>query len=948
MKDSRPKQTSTLSRQYLRTQVSGRVIIFSLIISFVFVLAIPTSLSAQFYFGKNKVQYDRFEWQVMSTEHFRIYFYTEAYDVAAIAAKIAEESYHELAAQFNYEFRHPIPLILYSLPSHFSQTNTTQGLLPESVGGFTEFLKRRVVLPFNGNFSDLRHVVRHELVHAFQLAKTDAVGDRLPAFRAPYPPLWLSEGQAECWSEEWDTEADMIMKDLILEDQLPSVSQLGIFNGSYFIYKTGQSLCRFIELAYGRDKLTLMFELWPKAKSFDQLIELTLGVTIEKLSSEWHYALKKKYFPELESRGLARNETDRLTRDGFCVEGVPIRWDDGRGKGSKEWVVYLANKLGYTSIYLQPRVAGGNSKILVKGERTAQLQSLHLLRTGIDASDRGMVVFSAKDQYRDALNLYDLAEERIVRRYTFPNIVEIRSPRFSSNDEKIVFVGFTTSGFGDLYLLNRATDSLTRLTSNQYFETDPAFSTDDQKIIFSSDQGEYGQSGSLNLFSLSLADTSVVQLTFGKSRDLSPEPIKRGILYSSDRDGAQNLYLLKDDGSSERLSTLATGAYDPRLASDDSTLVFTGFQQLGYHVYQTTFPDTPTVFPALAENGSSWKAERIDSSYVKSSVKYATDYSLDVAQSAISYDPVGGSLGGFQAVLSDMLGNHSFYFLLTNTAEGGEDFLTSFNVGVTYLNKKNRLNWGAGVFHLYDEYYNDVDQYYFERQVGGVALASYPVSRFSRFDLSFFGRYSTRQFRFGLPDRNALLGSSFLSYVYDNSLWDQSGPIEGRRYNLTTGVTYALDKGQLFATTVSADLRHYLRLGTYSAFASRLYYFQSDGEEPQRLYFGGSWNFRGYDRRQFYTRHIAFASHELRFPLIDDLRIGLPIGPISFQGIRGALFGDVGSAWEDEKTDWLGSYGAGVRVSLGYLVLLRLDFSYRTDFKQVEPLDVDFFFGWNF
>lgn len=727
---------------------------------------------------------------------------------------------------------------------------------------------------------------------------------------------------------------------------MPSVGP--VFNGSYFLYKAGQSLCRFIESEYGRDKLMLLYELLPKAKSFDELILLTLGVSIEKLSSAWHYALKKQYFPDLKERGLPREESDQLTTDGFCVEGVPIRWDDGSGKGAQEWIVYLANKLGYTSIYLQPRNRPGSSTILVKGERSAQLQSLHLLRTGIDASDQGMVVFSAKDQDQDALNLYDLNEDRIVRRYSFPNLIEIRSPRFSSNDKMVVFVGFTASGFGDLYLLNRANDSLTRITNDHYFESDPAFTSGDEAIVYSSDQCEHGRSGALNLFSVSLDGQSLKQLTFGPSRDLSPEPNGKGILYSSDRDGAQNLFLLRPDGSSERLSTYATGAYDPRLASDDSTLIYTGFQRLGYHVYAMQFPDSPAVMPALADNGIGWQPKRIDSSYVKSSVKYATDYSLDLAQSAISYDPVGGSLGGFQAVLSDMLGNHAYYFLVSNTAESGDNFLTSFNVGLTYLNKKNRINWGIGVYHLYDDYFNDVDNYFTERQVGAVGLASYPVSRFSRFDLSLFTRYSSRDFRFGLPGRDALLSSSYLSYVYDNSLWDQSGPIEGRRYNLTAGLTYAVDKGELFARTASADLRHYFRLGATSAFASRLYYFHSDGVEPQRLYFGGSWNFRGYDRRVFYTRQIAFASHELRFPLIDDLRIGFPIGPISFQGIRGALFGDVGSAFEDNYSTWLASYGAGVRVNLGYVVLLRFDFSYKTDFTRVDPLDVDFFFGWNF
>jgi len=125
--------------------------------------------------------------------------------------------------------------------------------------------------------------------------------------------------------------------------------------------------------------------------------------------------------------------------------------------------------------------------------------------------------------------------------------------------------------------------------------------------------------------------------------------------------------------------------------------------------------------------------------------------------------------------------------------------------------------------------------------------------------------------------------------------------------------------------------------------------FTSSGVDPQRMYLGGSWSFRGFDRRTFYNRNVLFTSTELRFPLIDALLIGFPIGGIDFRGIRGALFCDVGSAWDDEFDQFLGSFGGGFRVSLGYLVLLRFDLARTTDFETVSPsFDFDFFFGWNF
>jgi hypothetical protein len=302
-----------------------------------------------------------------------------------------------------------------------------------------------------------------------------------------------------------------------------------------------------------------------------------------------------------------------------------------------------------------------------------------------------------------------------------------------------------------------------------------------------------------------------------------------------------------------------------------------------------------------------------------------------------------------QGAISDVLGNKAFYFVLANTAQTRSDFLSSFNFGLTHVNRERRLNWGAGVFHLYDEYYNNAEGYFEERQAGALGLFSYPLSKFSRVDYTLFARYAKRDRRYGLRDREAVIVTNYLSWVYDNSIWDISGPIEGRRYNLSIGTAYGLSDGRTYNRLALADIRHYLRLGKYSAFANRLFAFSSSGAEPQRLYLGGSWSFRGFNRRKFYNRNILFASNELRFPLINDLLIGSPLGVVDFRGIRGALFFDTGAAWDDAFDQFYGSFGAGFRVNLANIVLLRFDFSRTTDFETVSPrTDFDFFFGWNF
>jgi hypothetical protein len=912
-------------------------------------VGLPESASAQYYFGKNKVSYTDFDWQVMTTDHFRIYFYIGGEEVSQIAASLAEESYAALRIRFNHEISSKIPLIIYSAPNYFSQTNVLPSLIPESVAGFTEFMKGRVVVPFHGSYHDFAHVIRHELVHVFTLSKLDHVLDRQARIRFPYPPLWFTEGLAEFWSKRWDTEADMILKDMVVTGNLISIPDLYVIQGTYFMYKLGESICTFIDSTYGEDKLLLLFENWHKGRTFEEIVELTLGDNLTELSRKWEYACKKAYYPEIRQLDLPAMEATRLTDRGYSVKGVPITWDDGNG--TQEWVVFKANRLGYTGIYMKPANASKSGlKTLLKGERSSKFESLYLLRSGIDANDAGQVIFSSKSKERDVIYRYDLARGGTTRRYDFGDLVSARSPRFAPDGKSAVFYGVKKNGFADIYILDLLTGDYRAIMHDVYFDVDPTYSHDGSAIIFSSDRNVDGPDGAMNLYRYDLATATLSQLTFGAYKDQTPEATANGIYFSSDREGSFNLFLLAPDGSLTRQSTYITGAFDPRLSGDGKRLMFTGYEDGAFQVYQAKLPESPEpVAQTIAPGIQQWQPKLIEREFSSASIKYDTDYSLDIAQSAISYDPVYGSVGGLQVAMSDVLGNHAYYFLLSNTAETNDDILSSFNVGLTYINQQRQLNWGVGFFHLYDEYYNDDEQYYFQRQAGVLGLLSYPFSKFHRIELTNFARYQKKERRYGQETLEGFLVTNYLRWVYDNSLWDISGPIEGRRYAFTVGLTTSLEDGQNYNRLALADVRHYFRLGRASAFANRLFAYTSTGIDPQQIYFGGSWSFRGFDRREWFVRNVLFASSELRFPLINNLYVGSPIGGLGFQAIRGALFYDTGAAWDDEFDQWLASFGFGFRVNLGYLVLLRFDFARTTDYETIsDDWDFDFFFGWNF
>src|SRR5512139_1558388 len=65
-------------------------------------------------FGKNKVQYKKFSWSFIQSDHFDVYFSQGGYSLAQFAASAAESAYTSLAKLFRYQLVNRVPLVIYN------------------------------------------------------------------------------------------------------------------------------------------------------------------------------------------------------------------------------------------------------------------------------------------------------------------------------------------------------------------------------------------------------------------------------------------------------------------------------------------------------------------------------------------------------------------------------------------------------------------------------------------------------------------------------------------------------------------------------------------------------------------------------------------------------------------------------------------------------------------
>ncbi|MCP4291984.1 MAG: hypothetical protein GY780_09135, partial [bacterium] len=428
-------------------------------------------------FGKNKVQVDTLDWQILNTPHFQIHYHDGADELAVRASLIAENAYREFSDRLGRDLPWQVPFILYNSHNDFAQTNISDGLIGEGTGGFSEPLRNRVVLPYNGSHEDFVHVIRHELVHAFMFHM--AFGERKTMLGSSFfhVPLWFAEGIAEWFSSGWDPEADMFVRDATINDYLAPLDQVG----GFMVYKQGQAAMRLLAERYGDKKLVEFWWRIGQVRSVSAALHSVYGLTVEEFNRIYRKEMRKRYWPrysDLEDvSDIARPLTNHL-KEGTYLNQMPALNPAG------DKLVYFSDREGLIDLWLMSAIDGRVIRQLGRSRRSNKFESFHSFRSGISFSPDGSeIALVAKSGNVETLHTIDINDGKVTRSIEL-GLDVANAPVFSPDGSKIALAG-TRLGRTDLYIVELKDDNkLIRLTDDMGDEARPVWSPDGKSLLF--------------------------------------------------------------------------------------------------------------------------------------------------------------------------------------------------------------------------------------------------------------------------------------------------------------------------------------------------------------------------------------------------------------------------------------------------------------------------------
>lgn len=526
-------------------------------------LGILSAATAQNYpslerFGKNRIQYRSFDWKIIRTSNFEIYYYQDGSQIANLTAQYAESEFDRVTELLGYTPYNRVKIFLFNSPQELAQSNiglNTQGGLNRRE---LDLSKSRVELAFTGDQISFRRQIIHDMsmLFVYDMLYGGSLKDALQSSLLLTLPDWFMPGIASYIADGNSLELDDYMRDASTTRSLKKPSLLSGKEAE----RVGHSIWNYIVQKYGRDNVSNILNLTRIIRNEQSSISSTLGVPYNRFLREWrdYYAgmastVSQSYRASTDDFQIKLNSSD----DELVLNSLKLSPD-------KQYFAYATFFDGKFSIDVVNTTTHKKTKVLTGGYRLDGQAAK--TSTPLVAWQKGNNLIVITDEFGKT-NLYQFSDFEKHPKRQFKRQINGLTQVISvdaSEDGGSLILSADRRGQNDLFVYSINRGSYQQLTNDLYDDLYPQFiGRTARQVVFSSnrqldtlgvDKGSYKTvRDRLSLFvhEGSARDLSLVRLTDSLSHATQPIPASETVVYFlNDVSGIRNLYRLDTESGS--------------------------------------------------------------------------------------------------------------------------------------------------------------------------------------------------------------------------------------------------------------------------------------------------------------------------------------------------------------------------------------------------------------
>jgi hypothetical protein len=498
------------------------------LLSLLFVLPLTAQVSSV-QFGKNRIQYHKFDWRFYQTENFNVYFNQGGLELAKYVLQVAEEELPQMEAFTETALQIRANIVLYNSYDDKQATNIGLGTEASDVGGLTQLVNNKMILYFNGNHADLRRQIREGI--ARMLVDNKLFGENIGEIAGNATlldlPKWLTDGYVEYAAEPWSVALDDKLKNSLLAFDYRNFYQFAFKEPTL----AGHAFWNYIANHYKKENVTYFLYLSILYKNLNSASLRICKKKFKDVLSEFMDQESERYNQDIRGRRNYPKGTISLNED---VDENKDFYHFTPNPNPRSYTYAVTEyKKGRYSVALYENYV--NRKALIKeGVRVQKHERNpnYPIMAWDGKGSRLAMVYWEKDKVK--LKVYDITTASYTYEQELP-FEQVQDAQYYL-DHKRLILSAVKNGHTDIYVYNLETQKLQQITNDVYDDLDASFVSFPNKygIIFSSNRpGPEAKSGDTTLpgsghYNIFLADvddkagfrqiTQLTNMKFGDAR----------------------------------------------------------------------------------------------------------------------------------------------------------------------------------------------------------------------------------------------------------------------------------------------------------------------------------------------------------------------------------------------------------------------------------------------